>query len=372
MNEIMIAAVLAKKRQEKGIKQEELAEYIGVSKAAVSKWEKGQSFPDITLLPQLAAYFNISIDELFSYAPQLSREDIHKLCVKLSAEFATKPLAEVMVEYRGIIKKYYSCFALLYHMAVLLLNHSLSVTADEEREELINKAKSLCKRVAVESNNPQLAKQALNVQCFCCLLLKEAEEVFSLLGESLHHGNIAEDKLISEAFALTGNTEKAKEISQCGIYEHLIQLVTSLLTYVGLTYENSFEVARTAHDRLMGLVCLFNLTDLDVNETANTYLLGAEIYCRQGMYEKTFEFLELYTDLCLTFTFPLKIKGDSFFSAVDNWLESSELGSTIPYNEKMLKQRMIESMLALPSLSVLHDQPRYLALLQKLHDNANQ
>ena len=58
MKEINIARTIINKRKEKGLTQDELANYIGVSKAAVSKWEIGQSYPDITLLPQLAAFFN--------------------------------------------------------------------------------------------------------------------------------------------------------------------------------------------------------------------------------------------------------------------------------------------------------------------------
>ena len=56
MKEINIAKVLTDKRKEKGITQEQLAEYIGVTKASVSKWETAQSYPDVTLLPPLAAY----------------------------------------------------------------------------------------------------------------------------------------------------------------------------------------------------------------------------------------------------------------------------------------------------------------------------
>lgn len=52
------------KRKEKGITHEKLAEYIGVSKASVSKWESGQSYPGILLLLELATFFNISVDEL--------------------------------------------------------------------------------------------------------------------------------------------------------------------------------------------------------------------------------------------------------------------------------------------------------------------
>ena len=64
MKEINLARILTQKRKEKGLTQDDLASYVGVSKASVSKWETGQSFPDILLLPILATYFNISIDEL--------------------------------------------------------------------------------------------------------------------------------------------------------------------------------------------------------------------------------------------------------------------------------------------------------------------
>ena len=53
-------------RTEKHATQEELAGQLGVSAQAVSKWETGASLPDVTLLPQLAAYFGVAIDELFS------------------------------------------------------------------------------------------------------------------------------------------------------------------------------------------------------------------------------------------------------------------------------------------------------------------
>ena len=51
-------------RRAKGITQDQLAEHMGVSSQAVSKWENDLSCPDITLLPRLADYFGISIDKL--------------------------------------------------------------------------------------------------------------------------------------------------------------------------------------------------------------------------------------------------------------------------------------------------------------------
>ena len=62
-------------RLQKKVKQEELATYLGVSAQAVSKWETENSVPDIALLPGIASYFGVSIDDLFqfSYNEQFER-----------------------------------------------------------------------------------------------------------------------------------------------------------------------------------------------------------------------------------------------------------------------------------------------------------
>lgn len=59
MNGLNIGKCIIRKRKEKGIAQEQLADYMGVSKASVSKWETGQSYPDIVILPKMAAYFKL-------------------------------------------------------------------------------------------------------------------------------------------------------------------------------------------------------------------------------------------------------------------------------------------------------------------------
>ena len=79
MKELNIGPNLIKNRRRRGITQEALAEYMGVSNASVSKWETGATYPDITLLPQLATFFHISIDELIGYEPQMTKEDIRRL-----------------------------------------------------------------------------------------------------------------------------------------------------------------------------------------------------------------------------------------------------------------------------------------------------
>jgi transcriptional regulator with XRE-family HTH domain len=61
---MLIAQNLRKFRIERSVTQEELAERIGVSGQAVSKWERGECYPDITLLPGLANFFGVTVDRL--------------------------------------------------------------------------------------------------------------------------------------------------------------------------------------------------------------------------------------------------------------------------------------------------------------------
>lgn len=59
-------------RKDKGLKQEDLAQMLGVSGQAVSKWENDQTCPDISLLPQLAKILGVTVDELLSGKQELA------------------------------------------------------------------------------------------------------------------------------------------------------------------------------------------------------------------------------------------------------------------------------------------------------------
>lgn len=83
-------------RQAQGLTQEVLADHIGVTKASVSKWERGQSLPDAPVLAELASFFGVTLDELVGYEPQLGREQIRRIYRELAEDFAKKPFAEVM------------------------------------------------------------------------------------------------------------------------------------------------------------------------------------------------------------------------------------------------------------------------------------
>lgn len=83
-------------RKEKGITQEDLAERLGVTPQAVSKWENDISYPDITLLPRLAEILGVTVDELLSgennkktrILPENQRKNIDDMLFKINVNSA--------------------------------------------------------------------------------------------------------------------------------------------------------------------------------------------------------------------------------------------------------------------------------------------
>ncbi len=66
MNTGITASIIKRLREEKGMTQAEFAEKLGVTDKAVSKWETGKGYPDITLIEPIAALLGTSVAELFS------------------------------------------------------------------------------------------------------------------------------------------------------------------------------------------------------------------------------------------------------------------------------------------------------------------
>ena len=122
-------------RKEKNISQEVLAQVLGVSFQAVSKWETGAAFPDITLIPAIAAFFGVSTDDLFQYNRLAMEEKITALCMEAAElrvrepEKAEKMLREGLKQYPG--------------NDIILNNLLYTLEVPQRSEEVITICKSL-------------------------------------------------------------------------------------------------------------------------------------------------------------------------------------------------------------------------------------
>lgn len=94
MKKQTLGMMIASLRKEKGMTQLELAEKMGVTDKAVSKWERDLSFPDIGSIPQLAEILGVSVDELMQVKQESSEvKNVNKVDVIVDTAFKGVALA---------------------------------------------------------------------------------------------------------------------------------------------------------------------------------------------------------------------------------------------------------------------------------------
>jgi len=356
MKEINLAQVLAVKRREKGVTQDELAAYIGVSKASVSKWETGQSYPDITFLPALASYFDISIDSLMNYSPQLTKPQIAEIYSRLAANFAKEPFEDVISECESLVKKYYSCYPFLLEIVKLYINHTKMAASDERQSELMQFSINLCERVVNNCSEASLTQMAATFQSMCHFMRGEPTKVLEILGENVSYGAKPSGFLISQSYLLLGKSEKAKEVMQADLYFYLMAMFDGLINYINSNIDD-FEIAKTAFERTEKLAELFHMRRLNLNNVAIMYAIGAHVEQAAGNSEQAIKMLEKYVDVCVDDFFPFNVHSDDFFNKIDDWL--AENTGTTPRDEALVKESMLDDVLLNPAFNSLNAYPEY-------------
>ncbi|WP_322173384.1 helix-turn-helix transcriptional regulator [Acutalibacter caecimuris] len=363
MKELRIGQVLMEQRRQRGITQDQLAEYIGVSKAAVSKWETSTTYPDITLLPLLATFFNISIDELIGYEPQMTPSDIRHLCRELAADFSHKPFEEVMDRCREIAKKFFSCPTLLFQLGCLYVNHCQMAGQPQLVFAVLEEAIALFARVREQSDNTSLQEQALNMEALCLLELGRAQEAIELLAPPAPL-RMAPDPLLAMAYQQTGHPVDATRVLQAGIYQVQVELLDMLIHYLCLC-----DSAQSFHEtvrRILTLADCFHLESLHPGMLLTAYVHIAQAYLQWDEPENALSTLENYARLAQSDIYPLQLHGDSYFTLLDDWLEENlPLGNSPPRDVSLIQKSIVDA-LELPVFQVLQGNPRYQSILHTL------
>ena len=368
MKEMNLGRILIENRHKRGITQDELAAHIGVSKGAVSKWETGSSLPDISLLPQLASYFDISIDELIGYQPQMEKEDIQKLYIRLSKDFSVLPFDEVLAECLEIIKKYYSCYPLLFQLGSLLINHIAQAANPERITQIMGKALECFQRVRSEADDPNLQKEAQLMEAFCLLQLQRPSEVIDIL-EPIEMQAGSPEPLLASAYRATGNDHEAKKILQAGIYKEIMTLFDLFPSYLNLCL-NDAEQFTEACQRFYQIADTFQMKTLHPSILLGVYITIAQGWLALGDTEQALDILTQYTDLAVSDIYPLHLHGDKFFNLLDEWFDSElMLGSFPPRDETLIRHSMTQALSENPVFLPLADNPRFQVMVNRLRAN---
>lgn len=132
--ELPIGERIRKLRTSRNLTQEEMACHLGISFQAISKWERGDGYPDITLLPSIATYFGITVDELIGMDEIASVNRFDEINRQWELNRSQGLHQDNVNLMREALKNYPNNAVLLVQLAASLAR--LGVTEQEKREYL--------------------------------------------------------------------------------------------------------------------------------------------------------------------------------------------------------------------------------------------
>lgn len=158
--ELMIAERIKKYRKAHEMTQEALATVLNVSPQSISKWECGDGYPDITLLPSIANYFEITVDELIGNDEISAKEDIQKNFFNVINSLSLDAQLDLAMKYH---KKY----PRNWHIATSLMHRITRYHGDRE-DEYRKVCVDVCERLLKECTDSTMRKSAVEAMCMMC------------------------------------------------------------------------------------------------------------------------------------------------------------------------------------------------------------
>lgn len=238
---IQLGEKIKQLRKQKNISQEVFANYLGVSFQAVSKWENGNTLPDITMVPAIASFFGVSTDELFDFNLYEIEKNVEAIVDEHSKYRDTdKEKAEQII--RDGLKKYPG--------NDILLNCLIGVISElGKNDEVITIGKALVE--STKHDDVRIDAYRIMAEAY------KAKGEYQAVREAIDHiPEIYFSNLYVKAYLLEGEEQyeaAAKEASLC--FEHLIWM----LEILGGIYREKGETekAKAQYTQAIGVLKAF-------------------------------------------------------------------------------------------------------------------
>lgn len=232
-----VSEVIRRKRKELGLTQEQMAQRLGVSAPAVNKWERGSSYPDITILPALARLLNTDINTLLCFQEELSDEEIAQICNEIAAIMDEQGLEMAFDAAEQKVREYPNCGKLLNMMASMVLGMlNMSGAWSTDKGKYKEKIYSWFERVIKCSGDEQVKNSAAHMLASEYIQEKEYEKAEKMI-DSLPKQQ-ADKRMLSARLLLA--QEKYAEAAEL-VERKLIDVLNDLGAVLSMLMETALK-----------------------------------------------------------------------------------------------------------------------------------
>lgn len=284
-------------RKDKKLTQAQLAEKLGVSEQAVSKWENCQCAPDVSLFPIIAEFFGVSIDRIFGYHKSGYAEEV-KAIIK-AADDSLDTYKEIEIVSEGL-KKYPNSPELKIYLAFSLSMINRISKNESERKEAINKAIKLCTEVIDACGDTKQVDEALvmliriytETGCF-----QKAEDAIAKLSSDSFDARITGTVKMLGIKKCFAEQEEYAEASLWKLYYTMNRIFENITG--SLTANKDYEKAIAFFDAHEKLLSIFDRGCSDFCAAYKTVACEnkAKTYMKMGNKEKCLEELKHFLQL---------------------------------------------------------------------------
>ena len=244
-----IGAKIIELRKQKKMTQEQLANILGVSAPAVSKWETDSSYPDITMLCPLARALGTDVDTLLSYEETLSEEKhgqymtgIIGMAREGRVEEAECQLEQLLHSYPSSVSLKCSAIAAFSFFEMNGANHEASGIDDEKKAHWRARKKELAEAI-YESGDSAFYLSAISMLVSLELAEDHLDRAEELLKKTIT--NTADFTMLwVQLYQKKGEKDKALETVQRNLYKLISEVRVCLMTLLRDNME--FDPERTA------------------------------------------------------------------------------------------------------------------------------
>ena len=223
--------VIRRLRKERDMTQEELAEQIGVTSQAISKWENNTGLPDISQIVPLANFFGVSTDTLFDFCAEDKTRDINDYKSR-SHQLRNKGLNEEnLALWREALGKYPGNFTCKLNLSYALSACASQVIDDDVREKYVKEEIALCERILSGCTDSDLRSGAIQM-----LVYAYGDNTFSFADEekAISYAKMGgsfftcTNVLLEGAYFTEGGKKKAAKLIDENILEYMDMLTMGL------------------------------------------------------------------------------------------------------------------------------------------------
>lgn len=228
---LLIGENIRRLRRQRDLTQEEVAVHLGISPQSISKWERADGYPDITMLPSLANYFSISIDELIGM-DKMAKTQKYDEIIDLWKENNRKG------RHRDNVSLMRKSLKLFPNNSLLLVQLSTSLEkldgTEEEKKRNLQESIAVQEQILHYSEDSEIRGATLYNICFAYWKNGEEEKALEQAGKLPNLYKARENALI---YFLQG--EKKREVAKTA----LVPLAMSLAAHLSVLAQEEENAA---------------------------------------------------------------------------------------------------------------------------------